>query len=109
MDGVHFLNTRPQGSFMHHLPALELLEKTHHFPGPYMFKFIGRVENGFVARVVAAVRDELSNELDPPYHFREAAGGRHVSVTLEPQIQTAEQVLAIYKRIRLLAGLVMML
>jgi hypothetical protein len=94
---------------MHRLPPVELLQKTHHFPGPYMFKFIGKVDNGFVARVVAAVREELSNELDPPYHFREASGGRHVSVTLEPQVQTAEQVLAIYQRIRRLAGLVMML
>lgn len=94
---------------MHHLPPVELLEKTHHFPGPYMFKFIGKVENGFVARVVAAVRDELSNELDPPFHVRETAGGRHVSVTVEPQVQTAQQVLAVYGRIRRLAGLVMML
>ena len=94
---------------MQSLPPIELLERTHHFPGPYMFKFIGKVENGFVARVVAAVRDELSDESDPPYHFRETAGGRHVSVTLEPQVQRAEQVLAIYSRIRRLAGLVIML
>lgn len=93
---------------MQHLPAVELLEKTHRFPGPYMFKFIGKVENGFVARVVAAVRDELSNEMDPPYKVRETAGGRHVSVTVVPEIQTAEQVLAVYKRLRMLAGLVMM-
>ena len=39
---------------MQSLPPIELLERTHHFPGPYMFKFIGKVENGFVARVVAA-------------------------------------------------------
>ena len=37
--------------------SIALLEDTHTFPGTYMFKVIGKVENGFVARVVAAVRD----------------------------------------------------
>jgi len=94
---------------MDKLPPIELLEKTHKFPGPYMFKAIGRVENGFVARVVAAVRDELAVSADPPYKFREALGGRHVAVTLEPTLQTVEQVLAVYRRIRKTAGLVMLL
>jgi putative lipoic acid-binding regulatory protein len=74
-----------------------------------MFKVIGLVENGFAARVVAAVRDELAGETDPPFRLRETAGGRHVSVTLEPTVQTATQVLAIYNRIRRTAGLVMLL
>ena len=39
---------------MNELPTIALLENTHHFPGPYMFKVIGKVEDGFVARVVAA-------------------------------------------------------
>jgi putative lipoic acid-binding regulatory protein len=93
---------------MSNLPALELLEKTHRFPGPYTFKVIGRVENGFVARVVAAVRDELAASVDPPFRCREAVGGRHVAVTLEPLVQTSHEVLAVYRRIRQLAGLVML-
>lgn len=91
------------------MPPIELLEKSHQFPGPYMFKVIGKVENGFVARVVAAVRTELAEELDPPYHFRSSTGGRHVSVTLEPVVQTAAQVLAIYHRLKQMAGLVLLL
>jgi len=91
------------------LPSIELLEATHQFPGPYMFKVIGRVENGFVARVVAAVREELAQEVDPPYSFRETVGGRHVSVTIEPRIQTVHQVLAVYRRMRGMSGLVMLL
>ena len=94
---------------MEHLPSIELLESTHVFPGQYMFKIIGRVEDGFVARVVAGVRDELAAEVDPPYRVRETAGGRHVSVTLEPMVQTASQVLAVYRRLRTLTGMVMML
>jgi putative lipoic acid-binding regulatory protein len=94
---------------MNDLPAIELLEAHHTFPGPYLFKVIGRVENGFVARVVAAVREELAGDKDPPFKVRETAGGRHVSVSLEPTVQTAEQVLAVYRRIRTTAGLVMLL
>lgn len=90
-------------------PSIDLLNSTHHFPCRYMFKAIGRVENGFVARVVAAVRDELSEPIDPPYTFRQSEGGRHVCVTLEPMLQTADQVLAVYRRIRRTAGLVLLL
>lgn len=91
------------------VPAIELLNAGHEFPGPYIFKVIGRTENGFVARAVAAVRDALSAAVDPPYSVRESAGGRHVSVTVEAQVQTAEDVLAVYRRVHKLAGLVMLL
>jgi hypothetical protein len=90
------------------LPAIELLEATHIFPGAYLFKVIGRAEGGFVARVVAAVREELAATADPPYRVREAVGGRHVAVTLEPTVQTVHQVLAVYRRLRTTAGLVML-
>ncbi|HLN32453.1 MAG TPA: DUF493 domain-containing protein [Gemmataceae bacterium] len=90
---------------MDDLPAIELLENTHEFPGPYLFKVIGLVDNGFVARVVAAVRDELAQEIDPPFKVRQSTGGRHISITLEPTVQTAHQVLAVYRRIRQTAGL----
>ncbi len=90
---------------MDDLPAIELLENNHEFPGPYLFKVIGRVDNGFVARVVAAVRDELAQEIDPPFKVRQSTGGKHISITLEPTVQTAHQVLAVYRRIRQTAGL----
>jgi putative lipoic acid-binding regulatory protein len=89
--------------------SIELLEKTHQFPCRFMFKAIGRAENAFVSRVVAAVRDELAHDQDPPYRFRQAQGGRHVAVTLEPTVQTARQVLAVYQRMRKIAGVVMLL
>jgi putative lipoic acid-binding regulatory protein len=90
------------------LPALTLLENTHTFPGPYTFKVIGLAERGFVARTVAAVRDELAGQVDPPYRVRETASGKHVAVTVEPQVQTAHQVLAIYRRLKMIAGLVLL-
>jgi hypothetical protein len=89
-------------------PSISLLESTHQFPCAYVFKAIGRADDGFVGRVVAAVRTELAQDQDPPYTFREAKGGRHVAVSLEPTVQTAQQVLAIYRRIRGVVGLVML-
>jgi putative lipoic acid-binding regulatory protein len=90
------------------LPNLELLEKAHAFPCPYLFKIIGKTDQGFLARVIAIVREELTVEADPPFRVREAVGGRHMSITLEPIVQSAQQVLAIYRRLGVLDGVVMM-
>lgn len=90
------------------LPSFELLEKTHAFPCPYLFKIIGKAEQGFLARVIAVMREELSIEVDLPYRVREAVGGRHLAVTLEPMVQSAQQVLDIYRRLGTLDDLVMM-
>ncbi len=92
---------------MYHQPPLELLESSHTFPGPYTFKVIGKNERGFLARTVAAVRDELAQEVDPPFSVRESVGGRHIAVTLEPQVASASQVLAVYRRLQVMVGLVM--
>jgi uncharacterized protein len=94
---------------MGELASIELLENTHQFPCIFMFKAIGRAEDGFVGRVVAAVRDELGHDQDPRYTVRQARGGRHVAVTIEPTVQTPQQVLAVYRRMQVVAGLVMLL
>lgn len=91
------------------LPPLDLLNQTHQFPCSYVFKAIGSVESGFAARVVAGVREKLNQDVDPPHRFRQSSGGRHVSVTLEPTVESAEQVLAIYERIASMAGLIVLL
>jgi putative lipoic acid-binding regulatory protein len=93
---------------MGELPAIALLESTHTFPGPYIFKVIGKTDPGFVARTVAAVRDELGDAQDPPYRVRESVGGRHIAVTLEPVVQTARQVLDVYRRLGRTVGLIML-
>ena len=90
------------------LPTVDLLEKTHAFPCPYVFKAIGKADRGFAARVVAAVREELNFEIDPPSRVREAVGGRHLSVTLEPVVQSAQQIVAVYRRLKMLEGMVML-
>src|SRR5215218_719643 len=95
-------------SIVNEFTPAELLQKTHEFPCPYMFKVIGKADQAFVARIVAAVREELAGDIDPPYHLRESVGGRHLSVTLEPTVWNAEQVLAIYRRLGAVQGLVML-
>jgi putative lipoic acid-binding regulatory protein len=91
------------------LPTIDLLESTHTFPGVYVFKVIGRSEGAFAERVVAAAREALGWDADPPFRVRRAAGGRHVAVTLEPHLTAAHQVLAVYRRLRTTDGLVMFL
>jgi len=90
------------------LPPRELLEETHEFPGPYLFKVIGKADAGFEARVVAVVRSVLALEVDPPFQVRAAVGGRHISVTIEPTVQSPDQVLELYRQLGTLDGLVMM-
>jgi putative lipoic acid-binding regulatory protein len=91
------------------LPPEELLEANHSFPGTYVFKAVGSTANGFAARVVAAVREELELAVDPQHSLRHTAAGRHVSVTLEVEMESAGQVLAVYARIREVEGLVLLL
>jgi uncharacterized protein len=85
--------------------SIELLEKTHTFPCSYVFKLIGSQDQGFVARVVAAVRDALQFEQDPPYTTRATPDGRHIAVTVEPIVQSPQQILAVYDRVHNLDGL----
>jgi putative lipoic acid-binding regulatory protein len=94
---------------MQDLPAIALLESTHAFPCRYTFKVIGRAEANFVGRVLAAVRRELPADAEPSFSSRKTAAGRHVSVTIEPDVATAAAVLAIYRTLREVDGLVLLL
>lgn len=94
---------------MSQLPPQELLEATHRFPGKFLFKVIGRSDDEFAARVVATVREALSHDFDPPYELRHTPGGRHVAVNIEPWVESSEQALVIFARIREVSGLVMLM
>jgi putative lipoic acid-binding regulatory protein len=87
------------------IPSAELLESVHPFPGSYQIRAIGTAEDDFEARVVAAVQDELSTPGEVDHSSRYTKGGRHVSVTLDITVQSAEQVRAIYARIHAVPGL----
>jgi putative lipoic acid-binding regulatory protein len=89
--------------------AIDLLNATHDFPTYLMIKVVGVNDVSFVSRVVVAVREQLSHTEDPSFRTRETPGGRHVSVTLEPWIDYAEQVLLVYDRLRTIEGVVFLL
>ena len=91
------------------LPSVELLEARHPFPCVYTFKVIGKADENFMARVVAAVRHELGLEVDPNYSLRSTKNGRHVSITLDPYCESPQQVLAVYSRLSGMDGVVMLL
>lgn len=91
------------------LPNLELLESTHTFPCRYTFKAIGESNDHFVGRVLAAVKTRLDESAEPSFSCRKTSGGRHVCVTIEPDVQTAQHVLEIYAELVSVDGLVMLL
>lgn len=89
--------------------SLDLLNQTHSFPTRVMIKVIGVNENSLVASVIEVVRLESSDDEIPPHQIREAKGGRHISITLEPQLTSAECVLEIYARLQSLDGVLMLM
>jgi putative lipoic acid-binding regulatory protein len=86
-------------------PSVELLESTHAFPGRYTIKAIGSAADDFEQRVVAAASARLAAPSDLDYSVRATKGGRHIAVTLEVTVQTAEQVRSIYGEIHNVRGL----
>jgi putative lipoic acid-binding regulatory protein len=92
-----------------HEQAIRLLEATHAFPCPFMIKVIGRSEGGFLGRIVAAFRAAQDLDTDPPFRTRQTPDGRHIAVTFEPHVESAEEVLGIYESIRSVQGIVMIL
>lgn len=94
---------------MENLPEIELLEERHNFPCTFIFKVIGSCEDGFVGRVVCTMRDVLAIEADPPFIVRQTRSGRHVAITFEPEVEDAHQVLAVYRRLTQVKGVVMLL
>lgn len=91
------------------LPARELLESVHKFPGTFVFKAVGKADAEFAAAVISLVREALNLEFDPPFETRETPAGRHVAVTITPWVESSDDVLVIYERIRVVPGLVMLL
>jgi len=92
-----------------HRPSAELLDSAHVFPCDYQIKAIGTAANDFERQVVEAVTAELVNASDLHYSVRTTPGGRHVSLTLEVRVQSAEQVRTIYARLHAVEGMTMLL
>ena len=90
-------------------PPLELLQSTHRFPCRFTFKVIGLDVEEFSLRAVTAVCCALPAGTTPDCSTRQTANGRHIAVTIEPEVHSAEQVLAIYAQLQRLEGLVLLL
>jgi putative lipoic acid-binding regulatory protein len=58
--------------------------------------------------MVEAVYSHLAARSDLDYSVRSTPGSRHVAVTLDISVQTAEQVRAIYAEIRDVKGLTLL-
>ncbi|WP_422931040.1 YbeD family protein [Singulisphaera sp. PoT] len=105
-ESVESTPNTPEGD---HRPSEELLESTHPFPGTYQIKAIGNAEDDFEQRVVEVVISELVSESEFDYTVRRTPGGRHVALTLDITVQSAEHVRGIYARIREIPGLTLLL
>lgn len=88
---------------------IELLESNHPFPGTFQIKAIGQAANDFEGRILAAVHEQLPAASDLDHTVRATPGGRHVALTLDVTVQSAEQVLALYARLREVDGLKLLL
>lgn len=86
-----------------------LINSTHEFPCSYLFKAIGHDVDNFVGRVVQAVRKELHESAEPPFSSRKSSNGKHVSVSIEPVVESSHQVVAIYANLKELDGLKILL
>jgi uncharacterized protein len=93
---------------MDNRPSIETLESTHQFPGTYQIKAIGLAENDFVERVIRAASSELAAPSEIDHTVRITPGGRHVALTLEITVQTAQQVRAVYEKIEQVEGLTLL-
>ncbi len=93
---------------MDYLPSIELLEATHRFPGPFMFKVVGRSDENFAGRVIAAVRVQLGDDNEPAFSIRKTANGIHSCVTIEPEVPSAAAVVEIYAQLRGVDGVMML-
>ena len=89
-------------------PSLDLLESTHFFPGVYQIKAIGVTDEDFEARVVEAVVSQLASPSELDYTVRTTPGGRHVAITIDVTVQTAQQVREIYASLGELKGLTLL-
>ena len=94
---------------MSDFPSVDLLNANHAFPCNYTMKVIGYARDGFVARIVSIVREELEQEVDPQFRLKETANGKYLSITLEPKVEGPEQILALYSRISQTDDVVMMM
>ena len=93
---------------MDNRPSVDLLESNHTFPGVYKIKAIGMSDDNFEARVIETVRSELAEPSDLTHVVKSTPGGRHISLTMDVLVQNADQVRAIYAKLKDLQGVTLL-
>jgi len=78
---------------MEHADALDLLQASHTFPGPFRFRVVVRA--GSTPAVVSAVSATLGRAVDNITE-KPSRNGTYVSVRIETTVQTAQEVLDTY-------------
>jgi putative lipoic acid-binding regulatory protein len=97
----------PQWFSLSRLQALELLDKHHQFPGSYMFKAIGFNTEEFAEAVRKAAEAVLGPlESKGELRCRLSREKRYLAVTLEVEVEGANQVLEIYDALREVPGVI---
>lgn len=81
---------------MNHMPSIERLESVHSFPGSYTFKLFGPNDGEFAAGARRTAVALVGNEAFVRSSERESSRGKHLCVTLEVHVQSAEHVRALY-------------
>ena len=85
--------------------AIALLEATHKFPVEYHVSVIAVTEEAVVAEVRAAVEFGLPEPLSPDAYETVVSGaGRYASHRFLVPMASAEEVLALYERLRGIVG-----
>ena len=87
------------------LPSLELLDTMHSFPGPFVFKIIGDSHDDFIGDALTLAMSPLPHNRELNHTSRKSSGGKHTSLTLTVQVETANEVHLIYERLLTLTGL----
>ncbi|MFM8316434.1 MAG: DUF493 family protein [Deltaproteobacteria bacterium] len=91
------------------LPPIELLESVHSFPGPYTFKIILRNEDSIQGIVLEQIQKTLNLGSKPQASSRISENAKHLSLTVELNLQTAQQVHLVYRSLEQISGVLLLL
>lgn len=93
---------------MTHAVSAELLEKTHDFPGPYLWKVFALTRETLESETRDAVIAVLAHE-DLTTRISTASEGRNMCVSVEAHVEGAQQVIEVYAALQRIPGLRMLL
>lgn len=94
---------------MSNMPSIELLESTHNFPCHFVFKVIGNPKDQFAERIRQAVDSLMPANHGATFAVRPSSKGRHISVSVDVIVASAETVQRLYEQFLKLDGLEMLL